>query len=229
MSNKEKFIELILEIEKISKKYNNEANLANRIRKLKENRREPYLSNYEFLRFCIEYRNAISHEGMGRKYLDFTDNMIKDLEEIVYRAKNPFDVYTKSTKNIFSADIKENVKEIMRIMSDKNYTHIPIYKEGLLVGIFSESSLFTYLFNDEIVEISGDTTFEDIQNYIALENSEETIKFVSRNDLYDNVVNEFIKRFKNGEKLACIMVTQNGKNTEKVIGILTAWDIIGRD
>ena len=46
--------------------------------------------------------------------------------------------------------------------------------------------------------------------------------------LYDDVVNEFISEFKNKNKLSCVMITQNGKETEKVIGIITAWDIIGR-
>ena len=43
-----------------------------------------------------------------------------------------------------------------------------------------------------------------------------------------NLINEFISEFKNKNKLSCVMITQNGKETEKVIGIITAWDIIGR-
>ena len=37
-----------------------------------------------------------------------------------------------------------------------------------------------------------------------------------------------INEFKKGSKLSCVLVTQNGKKDEKIIGILTAWDILGR-
>ena len=56
----------------------------------------------------------------------------------------------------------------------------------------------------------------------------EIIKIVDRNKLYDDVCLEFVNEFKKGSKLSCVLVTQTGKPQEKVIGILTSWDILGR-
>ena len=111
-------------------------------------------------------------------------------------------------------------------MIKNNYTHIPIYDNDKLIGIFSENSLFQYLFKDEIVEISNKTTFSEILNYISLDNTKELIKFKSKKTLYDDIVSDFMNEFKNNQKLSCIMITENGKPNERVIGILTAWDII---
>ena len=70
---------------------------------------------------------------------------------------------------------------------------------------------------------------EDIIKYIDISNLKEFVSFVSRNELYDDVVTKYIQEFKYKNKLSCIMITENGTSDEKVIGILTAWDIIGRN
>ena len=118
----------------------------------------------------------------------------------------------------------------MKEMNEKCYTHIPIYDKDnkTLVGIFSENSLFQYISEDHIISLDENTTFDEIRKCIDLDKTKEIVKFVSRNDLYDDVVNDFIKEFKNGNKLSCVMVTNSGMETEKVIGIITAWDVIGR-
>ena len=115
-------------------------------------------------------------------------------------------------------------------MNKNSYTHIPIYDEDnkKLVGVFSENSLFKYVIEDKIIEIDEKTTFNDIKECISFEKSEGIVKFVSRDSLYDNVVNDFIKEFKDGNNLGCVMVTNSGKKTEKIIGIITSWDVIGR-
>lgn len=195
---------------------------------LKRKRINPFFSEYEFIDFCRKYRNLISHNVEENKYLDFTNEMIEKFEKIIEEVKRPYTVYSKSTKNLFDANINEYVIDKMKVMIEKSYTHIPIYDNEKLVGIFSENSLFNYLYDNEIVEIDKYTTFNDIKDYIDINNLKEIVKFVSKDDLYDNVVNSFIAEFKNKNKLSCVFITNSGKQTEKVIGILTTWDIIGR-
>lgn len=234
MDNKDKFISLYVEFEELTR--NNEINNKNQnnpefwriVEDLNKKRISPYYECFEFLNFCRIYRNKITHEKKESIYLSFSDDFINKFAEIVNLVKSPNSVYSKSTKNVFGVDVDDNVKEKMTIMIKNNYTHVPVYEGNDLIGVFSESSLFHYLYKDEIVEISNTTKFGDIKRYIDFENSKELIRFVKRNDRYDQVVNSFIKEFEKGEKLSCIMITQNGLNTEKVIGIITVWDVIGR-
>ena len=137
----------------------------------------------------------------------------------------------KATKGVYYATLDMNVIEVMNIMNEKCYTHIPVYdnsKDKNLVGIFSENTIFQYLLNEKIIGLEDNTIFKDIEKCININNSKEFVKFVSRDKLYDDVVNDFITEFKKGNKLSCVMVTQNGKPTESIIGILTTWDIVGR-
>lgn len=229
VKNVETFRRKFLELENLTiREENNDEKLAKKIIELKNKRREPYYSKYDFINFCRECRNRISHDGFETDYIYYSEEMINKLDEVIEEIKHPYKVYDKATKNIYSANLNDNVRKVMLEMINKNYTHIPIYSNDKLVGVFSEGVLFNYLYENQIIAIDYDTTFNDILDFISFDNSKEIIKLVDRNKLYDDVCLEFVNEFKKGSKLSCVLVTQNGKPHEKVIGILTSWDILGR-
>lgn len=231
MNNIEKFGKLFIEFEvETKKKVNNDSlTLDECIKELKSKRQNPYIREDSFIDFCRRLRN-INYHNVNDNYYLITDDTIDKLTEIVEEVKHPFKVSSKATINIYSKTLNDKVLPTMKDMNEKSYTHIPIYDEDNknLVGVFSENSLFQYVMEDKIIEIEEKTTFNDIKKCIDLNLSKEIVKFVSKDKLYDDVVNDFVKEFKNNNKLSCVMVTHNGKSTEKVIGIITAWDIIGR-
>lgn len=231
MNNIEKFGKLFIEFEVETKKKINNDNLTldECIKELKLKRQNPYIREDSFIDFCRRLRN-INYHNINDNYYLITDDTIDKLTEIVEEVKHPFKVSSKATINIYSKTLNDKVLSTMKDMNEKSYTHIPIYDEDNknLVGVFSENSLFQYVMEDKIIEVDDKTTFNDIKKCIDLNLSKEIVKFVAKDKLYDDVVNDFVKEFKNNNKLSCVMVTHNGKPTEKVIGIITAWDIIGR-
>lgn len=231
MNNIEKFGKLFIEFEvETKKKVNNDSlTLDECIKELKLKKQNPYIREDSFIDFCRRLRN-INYHNINDNYYLITDDTIDKLTEIVEEVKHPFKVSSKATINIYSKTLNDKVLPTMKDMNEKSYTHIPIYDEDNknLVGVFSENSLFQYVMEDKIIEVDDKTTFNDIKKCIDLNLSKEIVKFVSKDKLYDDVVNDFVKEFKNNNKLSCVMVTHNGKPTEKVIGIITAWDIIGR-
>lgn len=231
MNNTEKFSRLFKEFEdETKKKLNYKYDKVGLCISILENKRyNPYYNERSFIEFCRNLRNIESHNNNDNYYL-ITDATIDRLKKIVDEVKHPYKVYNKATVNIYSKTLKDKVLETMSDMNDKSYTHIPIYSDdnSKLVGIFSENTLFQYIMEDNCILIDDNTTFNDIKKCIDFERSKEIVKFVSKDELYDDVVNEFIKEFKNNNKLSCVMITHNGKKTEKVIGIITAWDVIGR-
>lgn len=232
MNNNDRFNELFIEFEEETKKKvkNKYLTLEKCIEELKNKRYNPYLREESFIDFCRKIRNIKFH-GTNDHYFLITDDTIQKLEDIVNEVKHPFKIEHKATKNVFSANLHSNVRKIMREMDEKSYTHIPIYSDSSekeLVGVFSENSIFQSLIQKQTIEVRDSTTFEDIRTCIDLRNTKEVIKFVSRDKLYDDVVNDFIQEFKDKKKLSCVMVTHHGTSKERVIGILTSWDVIGR-
>lgn len=229
MDNQSKFRELFLKFEEETKKKTNYKYeyLSDCISELKESGYNPYKKEASFIEFCRRLRNINFHNKNDNYYL-ITDDTISKFEKVLDEVLHPIKVSEKATKNIYSNDINDKVLDAMKKMNEKSYTHIPIYDGNSVVGIFSENSLFQYVMEDGIIEINDETTFNDIRQCIDLNKSKEIVKFISENKLYDDVVNDFINEFKHNNRLACVMITHSGKTTEKVIGILTAWDIIGR-
>ena len=229
MDNQDRFNKLFKEFEEETKKKTN--NKYNRIElyidELREKGYNPYVREYTFIDFCRRLRNINSH-NVNDNYFLVTDDTIKKFEKVLYEVKHPFKVLDKATSKIYDKSINDNVIDTMKDMSKYNYTHIPIYEDGKLVGIFSENSIFQYILEEKQPKVDNNTTFNDVKEYINVDKSSDMVIFVSKDKLYDEVVNEFISKFSNGMKLSCIMVTEHGLKTEKVIGILTAWDIIGR-
>lgn len=235
MNNNEEFAKLFKEFDqetqkKVPKKEDKPFNsLDYCIQYLTKKGYNPYVREKNFIEICKNLRNVDFH-NVNDNYYVITDDLLKRFREIVDEVKHPFKVDKKATINIFSATLDDNVETVMKEMNEKSYTHIPIYdkEEKHLVGIFSENTIFQYLLKEGIIQIDNKTKFSDIENCISLDNTKEIVKFVAKDKLYDDVVNDFIKEFKEGNKLSCVMVTHSGKPTEKVIGILTSWDIIGK-
>ena len=231
MSNTDEFRELFIEFETITKNKvgNKNLKLDECIRELKLKRINPYFRESDFIDFCRQLRN-INFHYINDNYYFVTDETIFKLKNIIEEVKHPYKVSNKATLNVYSKNLSDKVLDTMKDMNEKNYTHIPIYDETNkhLVGIFSENSIFQYILEDKIIEIDENTTFSDIKHCIDIKFSKDIVKFVAKDKLYDEVVNEFISEFKNKNRLSCVMITQNGKSSEKVIGIITSWDIIGR-
>ena len=229
MDNQEIFNKLFKEFEEETKKKTNSkySRIELYIDELREKGYNPYVREYTFIDFCRRLRNINSH-NVNDNYFLVTDDTIKKFKEILREVKHPFKVSDKATSKIYDKNINDNVINTMKDMNKYNYTHVPIYDNDKLVGIFSENSIFQYILEEKHAIVDNNTTFNDIKEYINVDRSSDMVIFVSKDKLYDEVVNEFIRKFSDGMKLSCIMVTEHGLKTEKVDGILTAWDIIGR-
>lgn len=230
MNNKEKFANLYREFESETKKKLNYKydDMKSCIDELKECKTNPYIRDYAFIEICRRLRNVYTHNEQNDYYL-ITDETINKFESIVEEIKNHPTVYSKATKPVYSKKINDEVLDTMNDMVKNSYTHVPIYSEdgNTLIGIFSENSIFNYILDDKIIEIDENTVFKDIQKIIDINKSKGIVDFVARDKSFDEVINEFAQEYKNGNKLECLMVTQSGKSNEKVIGIVTTWDLIG--
>lgn len=231
MNNIDKFTKLFLEFEVETKKKikDNDLKLWQCIEILKDNGCNPYYDNYNFIEFCRKLRNINSH-NITDNYYSISDETLIKLGEIVDEVKHPAKVEEKATHPVYSKNLNDKVLSTMQEMNKEVYTHIPIYSEDntKLIGVFSENSLFQYIMENKEIDIDSNTTFKDIKKCIDTHKHGDIVRFVDKDKLYDDVVNDFIEEFTKGNKLSCVMVTDSSQTTEPIVGIITAWDIIGR-
>ena len=158
--------------------------------------------------------------------------MIALLEQTIEKVRNP-----KRARNIFiprnkvcCRSMDDYVYPTMIEMRDNVYTHIPILEDDVVVGVFSENTLLSYLIDDEIVSIDENVKFSDIAKYLPMDkHTAESFRFVSQNMLLSEVDDIFAEALKNVYRIGLIFVTNSGKSTEKLLGIISAWDVAGND
>ena len=192
----------------------------------------PYKNNFNIIQCCADVRNLCSHENKinGKDIVEPSIYLYKELEKIVHEIENPKKIYDIDIKidDIYKKEIQDYVKESINAMNEKKYTHIPIMEDGVCIGIFGEKTLFDYLAEDEIVIIDKNTTFEKIKDYLSFEKNKGIIMFAKRDLTVEELIKIFQDDFNNKQRLECILITQNGKSSEKLLGLLTIWDILGK-
>ena len=154
------------------------------------------------------------------------------LKTIIDEIKNPPTIYNSNIcvkrQNMYCRNIDDTIEETIKVMIEKVYTHIPIFENDVLVGVFSEDTLLDIVNKETGILIGKDTTFRAFQDYLKIENhSSEEFKFISRNKNIYDIEDIFKDYFTRNKRLGCVYITENGKENEKILGMLTAWDIFG--
>ena len=176
-------------------------------------------------------RNLLSHGECkvgGKVAIEINENIIEKLKEIISLLENPPLVTSRYITEIFVVDLEEKLENLIKTMNEKKISHVPVLdKDKKLVGVFSENTIFSKLSEDEIIEIGKEYKVKDYEKYIKLENhSSEYFDFIKRNEELASAQNLFNKSIKKDKKLVMLFVTENGKKTEKILGIITPWDLL---
>ena len=176
-------------------------------------------------------RNLLSHGECkieGKVAIEINENIIEKLKEIISLLENPPLVTSRYISEMFVVDLEEKLEKLIKTMNEKKISHVPVLdKDKKLVGVFSENTIFSKLSEDEIIEIGKEYKVKDYEKYIKLENhSSEYFDFIKRNEELTSAQNLFNKSIKKDKKLVMLFVTENGKKTEKILGILTPWDLL---
>ena len=227
MDNNERFIEKYKELEYVITKRYNLPKTTSPIPFI-ENKNE-YLRYQKELNYCREVRNFLQHENKINDEFAViaSDEMINKLDEIINSVANPVrikDVYVSLDK-VYYKGLDNYVYPSMLSMDYKKYSHIPVLENGRLIGVFSKTSIFKYLLEEEINKLNEDLRFKDIRKYISLD--EEYYLYRTMDEPVEELVEDVIKNFRSGKRIAIIFVTTDGTVNGKLLGLITPYDILG--
>lgn len=230
MSNVEAFIDKYKQLEEVVRStygLNNNDSISHYLSK--ENKFQRYRNE---ISYCQEVRNLIQHKqkfGDGFAVLP-SQQMLNFIDRLIAQIKNRpkcYDVQIK-IKEVYWQTINGRVKEMMGVMREKVYTHVPILDNGKVIGVFDENSIFNYLADEEIIAIEDGLTVNDMKKYISLEGRDmEEFIFYSATNYVEELEAEFDNSFRQGKRVGVAFITSTGKAHEDLQGIITPWDILG--
>lgn len=185
------------------------------------------------LNVCREVRNLLSHHASieGEPIVEPSEKLVQVLRNVIAYVKSPKPIMEFATPKdkLMIAHMDQNALRVMREMKKKGFSHLPVFQGGEFTGVFSISTVFSYILEDKTIDKR--TVIGDFGHLLRLEqHAAERFEFVSRHANYWDVRDLFEKRSGGPNKrLAAVFVTENGKFGERLLGMLTPWDVIGQE
>lgn len=172
------------------------------------------------LKYFGEIRNQITHgiQIDWHTYIQPTDYSISQLEKYVKEIKAPPKCIDLFSKEVFVCHYDDNLKHVVQIMEQKNYSHVPVYNRNeRFVGLLSESNILSRLanFNDIAWAKVWDVRLISDKNYV---------RFISKKVNVYEVDKIFADKKENNEKIWILLITENGHRNEPLLGIISAGD-----
>lgn len=197
-------------------------------------RRPEFQSIKRELDYCKDVRNLLSHNPkINDSYaVEPSEEMLHTLDSVIRRVREPKRAkhIMVPRKKVLCRDMDDPVKPAMVRMNEQLFTHVPIMKDGVVVGVFSENTLLRYLIDDPLARIDDQMRFLDIEKYLPLEQHRaESFRFVAQNALASDIEELFAQATRKHDRIGLVFVTANGKPTERLLGIISAWDVAGVD
>lgn len=229
MDNAVVFIEKYKKLEElVSHKYNLKKG-ASPIAFL-ESRRE-FANISDKLSYCREVRNFLQHEPKIDKEFAIipSSEMITLIDDIIEYIENPLRCSQICIKleDMYYCKLNDRVLDSLIGMNHYKYSHIPIMENGVLVGVFSKTSLFNYMLHERKYSLEKDTRFIDIMKYIDPNgDGSEHYEFSKIEEKVENIKKTFEINYKKAIKIAIVFLTENGLRNEKVLGMITPYDLI---
>lgn len=183
----------------------------------------------EELDYIRDVRNLLSHRPkISDDYVvEPSQGMIDLLNKVIEKVERPAIAENIMVKmdQVICANKGDFVMPALRKMYDRGLSYIPILNEGCVAGVFSESAYIQCMLSGEH-KIDDGTMFYEIESDLALEsNKAVTFCFVNRQMPIDELGDLFEESGQNDQKIGMLFVTEHGKDTEKLLGIITAWDL----
>ena len=197
-------------------------------------RRAEYREIKSDLSYCRDVRNLLSHNPKinGSYAVEPSEEMLALLDQTMERVANPLrakNIWVPREK-VVCRTMKDPVRPAMVEMRAHNYTHIPILKAGVVIGVFSENTLLNYLLDQRAVPIDDGVPFSDLEQYLALnQHRSESFRFIGKETPVSDIEDIFAAADRNSDRIGLIFVTRSGKSTEKLLGIISPWDMAGID
>ncbi len=164
-------------------------------------------------------RNVGTH---APSFAEIQPAAVVKLEKLVSAfCRKAIDIATQK-EHIYRVDLEEKIEDVIQVMSQRKFTHVPVVDKNEFVGVFSENSL---------LELIADGKFDlnkkmvEINEYLTdIEGADEYEFLTAEADFHEvhYLFNQYINR---GKRLGVIFLTPDGKRSADLKGLITAWDL----
>ncbi len=221
------FKELEKELVFISRIKDDYVSFSRALNQIYYNRMNPVIAqrdNYDFLKTASDLRNILSHEnGVCAPSAQFLERFLRISRSIL----SPYNCYDVCTKEVSSCVLSTPLLEAMDRMVKDGLTHLPVLdSKKRVIGVFSRSTLFDFVHGRTETHLDESYTIQDLRKAISIESHlNEDFFFVPRNMSVLSAFEKILKKKAHDKQVGLLLVTENGKKSERLLGVITTVDL----
>lgn len=228
MRNSLLFLNSFSEIENYLQRYTNTSkhesfsNLVNKASRTNSIVREYKTDLFELK----DLRNAIVHErSNGHIIAEPHDKTVELIQKIEKLLKDPPKVLPTFRKKVLTLYNDNTLYDAVRLMSRKSYTQIPILdEEERYLDLLTSNTIVRWL-GANVPPDSGQIQNVDIDEVLKYKESSNVCLFITAQTNFLEVLEIFDKYKNMAKKLEALIITENGRDDEEFMGIITNWDL----
>lgn len=185
--------------------------------------RNPAVKKYKNdLQIFADLRNVMVHKKLiPNSYIaQPTDKVVKHIEQIEDEIKSPEKVYPLFKRDVVQFNFDDLFTKVLKTISERKFTHFPVYKNKELIGLLTEKGITMWLANqleDETIYLKK-TMVEEI----VLEDTRKNNYLYIKKNMSVEIAADLLK---NDRRLDALLITENGKVSESPLGIITPSDL----
>lgn len=183
----------------------------------------PVRWRYADLNRCRELRNLLVHTRGERYIAEPTDQTVQMIEEVADLLANPPTVELFQT-DVFRLQSSDPIRDAVEVMFERSYSQIPVYDDDSFTGLLTTNTVSRWLgscVQDDIFSLEETPVFT-VLHYAEVE---DNYRFLSRHATLFEAIEAFNSHEKRGKRLESILITERGKPSESLLGIITIWDL----
>ncbi len=182
----------------------------------------------EKMDMCREIRNLMTHTADFGEEAVITpaQGVVDVLREIYEYIQSPPMALSYATPyaQLLKASPADPVLPLMRAMSRRGFSHVPVMRGDSMVGVFSVSSVFSSVLEGS-GRITNDMRVRDFDELLSIENHmAEQFAFISEQATLPEAQALFDRTEK--KRMAALFVTKDGTQSGKLMGMITPWDVL---
>ncbi len=185
------------------------------------------------IKYCRELRNLLVHNPKldGEWAAEVNDAMISFVQRLILLIERPPRVcdYALGLKRIMYRNLGSNVVDTMHEMRARDVSKVPILDRGRVVGVFTHESVFSRVLANTH-DIREDMTFRDILPEISIVGERaKRYRFAKWSALASSIEEIFEESNAHHVRIRLVFLTENGRSDEKLMGIVTPWELMDAD
>mgnify|MGYP001213366208 CR=1 FL=1 len=172
-----------------------------------------------------ELRNAIVHERTDPEYLiaEPHDSVVELLEKIYEELTEPKKVYPLYARDVTTFKLNDTLKDLLSVVKEASYSYFPIYNHTEFQGLVTENGITHWLASKDKNILLNEVFIKEI---LPFEEGKDNYAFLSSEASIYEAEEIFRNHINQNTRFDVILITENGKPTEQLLGMITAWDII---